>query len=90
MLGYGCGVSQYPQIYVKYLDMYQVLPRPYIGSFDGFPVDNLIKKMGVRPGKSSRFFLWECIESRITIYETEKRIQSQYWKVLKEKLEKAN
>ena len=24
MLGYGCGVSQYPQFYVKYLDMYQV------------------------------------------------------------------
>ena len=54
MLGYGCGVSQYPQFYVKDLYMYQVLPRPYIGSFDGLPGDKLIKKMGVRLGKSSR------------------------------------
>ena len=42
MLGYVCGVSQYPQFYDKCLDMYQVLPRPYIGSFDGFPGDKLI------------------------------------------------
>ena len=54
MLGYGCGVSQYTQFFVKDLDMYQVLPRPYLRSFDGFPVDNLILKMGVRLGKSSR------------------------------------
>ena len=46
MLGYGCGVSQYPQFYVKYLDIYQVLPRPYIGSFVGFPGDKLIKTNG--------------------------------------------
>ena len=44
MLGYGCGVSQYPQFYVKYLDMYQVLPHPYIGSFYGFPGDKLALK----------------------------------------------
>ena len=56
MLGYGCGVSQCPQFYAKYLDMYQVLPRPYIGYFDGFSGDKLIKKMGVRLGKSSRNF----------------------------------
>ena len=42
MLSYGCGVSRYPQFYVKYLDMYQLLPRPYLGSFDGFPGDKLI------------------------------------------------
>ena len=53
MLGYGCGVSQYPRFYDKYLDMYQVLPRPYIGSLYGFPGDKF-KKMGVRLGKSSR------------------------------------
>ena len=53
MLGFGCGVTQYFQFYVKYLDMYQVLPRPFIGSFDGFPGDNLLKNMGVRLGKSS-------------------------------------
>ena len=54
MLGYWFGVSQYPQFYAKDLDMYQLLPRPYIGSFDGFPGDKLILKMGVRLGKSSR------------------------------------
>ena len=54
MLGYVCGVSQYPQFYDKYLDIYQVLPRPYIGYFDGFPGHKLIKKMGVRLDKSSR------------------------------------
>ena len=54
MLGYGCGVSQYPQFYVNNLDMYQVLPRPYLGYFDGGPGDKLILKMGVRLGKASR------------------------------------
>ena len=44
MLGYGCGLSQYPLFYVKYLDIYQVLPRPYIGSFDCFLGDKLILK----------------------------------------------
>ena len=44
MLGYGYGVSHYHQFYVKDLDMYQVLPRPYIGSFDGFTGDKLIGK----------------------------------------------
>ena len=42
MLGYGCGVSQYPQYFVKDLDIYQVLPRPYLSSFDSFPGDKLI------------------------------------------------
>ena len=37
MLGYGCGVSQYPQSYDLDLDKYQVSPRPYLGSFEGYP-----------------------------------------------------
>ena len=37
-------MSHYPQFYVKILDMYQVLTRPYRGSFDGFTGDKLIKK----------------------------------------------
>ena len=44
MLGYVCGVYQYPHFFVKYLDMYQVSPRPYLWSFDGFPGDKLIFK----------------------------------------------
>ena len=54
MLGYGCGVSQYPQFFVEYLDMYQMLSRPYLRYFDGGPGDKLIKKLGVRLVKSSR------------------------------------
>ena len=42
MIGYGCNVSQYPQFFVEDLDMYQVLPRPYLRSFDGFLGDNLM------------------------------------------------
>ena len=44
MFGYGCGVSHYPQFFVEDLDMYQVLPRPYLRSLDGGPGDNLIEK----------------------------------------------
>ena len=43
MLLYGYGVSHYPQFYDRALDMYQVLPHPYMGSFDGFPGDFFIK-----------------------------------------------
>ena len=53
MLGYGCGVSQYPQLFVEDLYMYQVLPSPYLRSFDGGTGDKLIK-LCVRLGKSSR------------------------------------
>ena len=53
MLGYLYGLSQYPQFYDKDLDMYQLLPGLYIGSFDGFTGHKLIKK-GVILGKSSR------------------------------------
>ena len=53
MLGYRCGVSQYPQLFVEDLDMYQMLPRPYLRSFDG-GLGEILKKLGVRLGKSSR------------------------------------
>ena len=35
MLGYGCGVSMYPQFFDKYSKTFQMLPRPYIRSFYG-------------------------------------------------------
>ena len=35
ILGYRCGVSQYPQCYDKQLEKYQLLPRPYLVSFEG-------------------------------------------------------
>ena len=35
MLGHGCGVSQYPQFYYTNKNIYQMLPRPYVGSYSG-------------------------------------------------------
>ena len=35
MLGHGCGVSQYPQFYDTNKKQYQMLPRPYLGSYSG-------------------------------------------------------
>ena len=51
MIGYGCGVSQYPQFYNQYLDKYQVLPCPHLGSFEGYPGKKIVKKVGVRLGR---------------------------------------
>ena len=42
MLGYEFGVSKYPPLFVEDLDMYQVLPRPYLISFYGGPGDKFI------------------------------------------------
>ena len=33
MLGHSCGVSQYPQFYDTNKNIYQMLPRPYFGSY---------------------------------------------------------
>ena len=35
MLGHGCGVSQYPQFYDTNKKNFQMLPRPYVGSYSG-------------------------------------------------------
>ena len=35
MLGHGCGVSQYPHFYDTFKNIYQMLPRPYVGSYSG-------------------------------------------------------
>ena len=35
MLGRGCGVSQYPQFHEQIKNKYQMLPRPYVGSYSG-------------------------------------------------------
>ena len=35
MLVRGCGVSQYPQFYERIKNRYQILPRPYVGSYSG-------------------------------------------------------
>ena len=58
MLGYGCGVCHYPQFFVKYLGMYQVLPRPYLGYFGGFTGDKLIKKRVLDLSSQAETFFW--------------------------------
>ena len=35
MLFHGCGGSQYPQFYDKTKNIYQILPRPYVGRYSG-------------------------------------------------------
>ena len=65
MLGYGLGVSMYPQFFVEDLDIYQMLPRPYLRSFDGGSGDKLIKKNGCYLENQAETVVWECIESRI-------------------------
>ena len=41
MIGYGSVMSPYPQFYDQDLEKYQVLPRPYLGTFEGYPGENL-------------------------------------------------
>ena len=86
MLIYGCGVSQYPQFLGKDLDIYQVLPRPYLWSFECGPGDKLIiKKWVLDLASREETFFWECIESRIASDDSEKLKVSQYWTTLKKK-----
>ena len=47
MLGFGCGVSHYPQFYYQQLDRYQVLSHQYRGYSEGFPGDNFYKEKWV-------------------------------------------
>ena len=58
ILGCGCGASQYPQFCVEDLDMYQVLPHPYLWSINGFPVDQLIKKQGYYTWQVKQIFFY--------------------------------
>ena len=46
MLGYGCGVSTYHHFYDKYLNIFHMLPHPYIISSDGQCSDQVLKKNG--------------------------------------------
>ena len=54
MLGYGCGISQYSQFFVKDWDIYQVLPRSYLWSFYWVPGNKVIEKKGIGLGKSRK------------------------------------
>ena len=89
MLGYGCGVSMYPQFFVEDLKTYHMLPLPYISSFDGGPTDQVLKQKWVLElANRAETFVLERIESMImSDYSREKNLT--YWSTLKEKLEKA-
>ena len=66
MLGYGCGVSMYTQFFVEDLKTYQMLPRPYMRSFDGEPADQVLKQKWVLDFENrAETFVLESIESRI-------------------------
>ena len=90
MLSYGCGVSMYPQFFVEDLNIYQILPRPYLRYFDFGPADQVLKKKWVLDlANRAETFVLERIESRIMSDDSRKENISQYWSTLKEKLEKA-
>ena len=61
MISHGCGVSMYPQLYDQHLEEYQVLPRSYLGCFEGGNGE-LQKKIDVRLGRWSWKIICECIE----------------------------
>ena len=91
MLGYGCGVSTYPQFYDKDLKTFHMLPRPYIRSFDGHCSDQVFKKEWVLDlANRAETFVLESIESRIMSGDSKGKNSTQYWSHLKLKLEKAN
>ena len=60
MLGHGCGVSQYSQFYYEHLEKYQVLPCPYLGTFEGDNGETLILKKWVLDLAGESHFS-ECI-----------------------------
>ena len=63
MLGYGCGVSVYPQFYDKKKLSFHMLPRPYIRSFDGKCSDLILKKEWVlNLAKRAETFVLEKID----------------------------
>ena len=66
ILGYGCGVSTYPQFYDKDLKSFHKIPRPYIRSFYGKCSNQVFKKEWVlNLAKRAETFVLESIESMI-------------------------
>ena len=44
MIGHGCSVSHYPELCKQYLEKYQLLPRQYLGIFEGGNGEQLTDK----------------------------------------------
>ena len=52
-------MSQYPQFNDQHLEMYQLLPRPYLGSFEG---DN-----GEKMTKEKWVLDWTCEAEKLSV-----------------------
>ena len=79
-----------PQFFSEYLKIYQILPRPYIRSFDGGPADQVLKQKWLLDlANRAETFVLERIESKIMRDDSRKKYITQYWSNLKEKMEKA-
>ena len=61
MVGCGCGVSNHPRFYYQDLDKYQVLPRPYLGCFGGFPGEKKLRKWALDLAGQVKICFWEGI-----------------------------
>ena len=72
MLGYGCGVSVYPQFYDKKMNSYHILPRPYIRSFDGQCSDLIFKKEWLLnlAKRAETFVLEKCVSALFAKFNT--------------------
>ena len=88
MLGFGYSVSQYPQFFVKDLDIYQMLPHPYLRSFDVCCGDKLKNNWVINLENRAETFVWKCIESRI-MSDDQGKIYKSILENFEKKLEKA-
>ena len=58
VLGNGCVVSKFPQFYDIIKNKYQILPHPYVGSYEGEKGDKFLKeKMDCGIRKSVKLFV---------------------------------
>ena len=80
MLGYGCGVSMYPHFFVEDLKTYQMLPRPYMRSFDGATADQVLKKNGCWTWKiEQKRLYWKVFETKTREGKRNSTINMQNW-----------
>ena len=65
----------YPQLFVEDLNIYQMLPRPYLRSFDGGTGYQLLKQKWVLDlANLAETFFFKHIESRIMSDDSRKNI----------------
>ena len=73
MLGHECVVSQYPQLYDRIKNIYQMLPLPYVGSYSGEKGHQFWQEPWIIAlAKSVETFFMVSISDMLTI---------KYWKI---------